>query len=41
LEGKSVPQNCDQAHVLLYAASMKGSKAADNSLKSSYAERCE
>jgi hypothetical protein len=29
-EGKSVPQNCDQAHVLLHAASMKGSKAADN-----------
>jgi TPR repeat protein len=41
LEGEAVPQNCEQAHMLLYAASMKGSKAADNSLKSSYAERCE
>jgi hypothetical protein len=41
LEGAAVPQNCEQAHVLLHAASMKGSKAADNSLKSSYAERCE
>ena len=40
LEGAAVPQNCEQAHVLLHAASMKGSKAADNSLKSSYAERC-
>jgi hypothetical protein len=41
LEGVAVPQNCEQAHILLYAASMKGSKAADNFLKSSYAERCE
>jgi hypothetical protein len=41
LEGAAVPQNCEQAQVLLHAASMKGSKAADNSLKSSYAERCE
>jgi TPR repeat protein len=41
LEGEVVPQNCEQAHMLLAAASMKGSKAADNSLKSSYAERCE
>ena len=41
LEGEAVPQNCEQAHMLLYAASMKGSKAADNFLKSSYAERCE
>ena len=40
LEGEAVPQNCEQAHMLLYAASMKGSKAADNFLKSSYAERC-
>jgi hypothetical protein len=31
----------EQAHILLLAASMKGSKAADNFLKSSYAERCE
>jgi TPR repeat protein len=41
LEGEAVPQNCEQAHMLLHAASMKGSKAADDSLKSSYAGRCE
>jgi len=41
LEGEAVPQNCEQAHILLLAASMKGSKAGDNFLKSSYAERCE
>ena len=41
LEGEAVPHNCEQAHILLFAASMKGSKAADNFLKSSYAERCE
>jgi len=41
LEGEAVPQNCEQAHMLLSAASMKGSKAADNFLKSRFAERCE
>lgn len=41
LEGKSVSQNCEQAHVLLQTASMKGSKAADTLLKGSYPERCE
>jgi hypothetical protein len=41
LEGEAVPQSCEQAHMLLYAALMKGSKAADNFLKSNYAERCE
>jgi hypothetical protein len=41
LEGEAVPRNCEQAHMLLQAASMRGSKAADNVLKSSYAERCE
>jgi hypothetical protein len=41
LEGEAVPQNCEQAHMLLFAASTKGSKAAANFLKSSYAERCE
>ncbi len=41
LEGEAVPQNCEQAHMLLYAASMRGSKAADNFLKNSYAARCE
>ena len=41
LQGKSVPQNCEQAHMLLQTASTKGSKTADILLKSSYAERCE
>ena len=41
LKGEAVPQNCEQAHMLLLAASMKGSKSADHFLKSSYAERCE
>jgi hypothetical protein len=41
LKGEAVPQNCEQAHMLLLAASMKGSKFADDLLKSSYAERCE
>ena len=41
LQGKSVSQNCEQAHMLLQTASTKGSKAADTLLKSSYAERCE
>ena len=41
LEGEAVPQNCEQAHMLLSAASMKGSRAADSLLKNSYAERCQ
>jgi len=41
LEGKSVSQNCEQAHMLLQTASMKGSQAADTLLKGTYAERCE
>lgn len=41
LEGRAVPQSCEQAHMLLSAASIKGSKAADDDLKGSYAERCE
>jgi TPR repeat protein len=41
LEGEAVPRNCEQAHMLLSAASMKGSKAADDYLNGSYAERCE
>jgi hypothetical protein len=41
LKGERVPQNCEQARMLLLAASMKGSKFADDFLKSSYAERCE
>ena len=40
LKGEAVPRNCEQAHMLLYAASMKGSKAADSFLKNSYVERC-
>jgi hypothetical protein len=41
LQGESVPQSCEQAHMLLQTASTKGSKAAATLLKSSYAERCE
>jgi len=41
LEGEAVPQNCEQAHMLLHAASMKGNKVADDLLKSSYTVRCE
>jgi hypothetical protein len=41
LEGEAVSQNCEQAHMLLSAASVKGSKVADDLLKSSYSERCE
>ncbi len=41
VKGEAVPQNCEQAHMLLLAASMKGSRFADDFLKSSYAERCE
>jgi TPR repeat protein len=41
LQGKSVPQSCEQAHMLLQTASAKGRKAADTLLKGSYAERCE
>jgi hypothetical protein len=40
LKGEAVAQSCEQAHVLLLAASLKGSKLADDSLKNSYAERC-
>jgi hypothetical protein len=40
LKGEAVPQNCDQALMLLLAASMKDGKLAHNALKSSYAERC-
>ena len=40
LKGEAVPQNCEQAHMLLLAASMKGSKFAETVLRSSYAERC-
>jgi hypothetical protein len=35
LEGEAVPHNCEQAQMLLLAASRKGSKAADDLLNSS------
>jgi hypothetical protein len=41
LEGGAVPPNCEQAQMLLFAASKKGSKAADDLLNSSYSARCE
>jgi len=41
LEGEAVPRNCEQAQMLLSAASMKGSKAANDFLKSSYPGRCD
>ena len=41
LRGEAPFKNCEQAHILLLAASMKGSKIADNLLKSSSAERCQ
>lgn len=41
LKGESVPQSCEQARLLLVAAAMKGSRDAGNSLKNTYAERCE
>ena len=41
IRGETVSQSCEQAHILLLAASMKGSKLAYNVLKSTYAERCQ
>jgi hypothetical protein len=41
IRGETVSQSCEQAYILLLAASMKGSKLADNVLKSTYAERCQ
>jgi hypothetical protein len=41
LDGNSVPQSCEQTHMLLLAASKKGSKAADNLLTGAYLERCQ
>jgi type II secretory pathway predicted ATPase ExeA len=40
LEGSVVEQNCEQAHLLLVAASRKGSKVASDLLNGEYAERC-
>ena len=40
LDGNTVPQSCEQTHMLLLAASKKGYKAADDLLAGGYAERC-
>ena len=40
LEGTEMPQNCEQAHMLLLAASKKGNNNADELLSGSYAEHC-
>ncbi len=40
LDGNTVPQSCEQTHMLLVAASKKGYKAADNILSGAYVERC-
>jgi hypothetical protein len=40
LEGSVVEQNCEQAHLLLVAASKKASKVASGLLNGEYAERC-
>src|ERR1035441_9575086 len=41
LEGSVEEQNCEQAHLLLVAASRKGSKVASGLLNGEYAERCQ
>lgn len=41
LQGITVERNCEQAHVLLLAASQKGSKAADSLLAGPYAQSCQ
>jgi hypothetical protein len=41
LDGNVVPQSCEQTHMLLLAASKKGSKAADNLLTGAYVNRCQ
>ncbi|HTF45187.1 MAG TPA: hypothetical protein VK641_14860 [Terriglobales bacterium] len=40
LDGNTVPQSCEQTHMLLLAASKKGSKAADSLLTGAYLQRC-
>jgi hypothetical protein len=40
LEGSVVEQSCEQAHLLLVAASRKGSKVASDLLSGKYVERC-
>jgi type II secretory pathway predicted ATPase ExeA len=41
LDQSGVQQNCEQAHLLLVAASRHGSKVADDLLNGRYAERCQ
>jgi len=41
LDGNTVPQSCEQTHMLLLAASKKGNKAADTLLTGAYLERCQ
>jgi general secretion pathway protein A len=41
LEGNSVAKNCEQAHVLLLAASKTGSKVAGGLLASDYVRQCQ
>jgi hypothetical protein len=41
LEGNTVPQSCEQTHMLLLAASKKGYKAADSLLAGAYLQRCQ
>ncbi len=41
LDGNTVPQSCEQTHMLLLAASKKGNKAADTLLTGAYVERCQ
>ena len=40
LDGNTVPQSCEQTHMLLLAASKKGYKAAADLLAGGYAQRC-
>ena len=40
LEGTAVARSCEQAHVLLLAASRKQDKEADSLLGGSYAQHC-
>jgi hypothetical protein len=41
LDGNTVPQSCEQTHMLLLAASKKGYKAADSLLAGAYLQRCQ
>jgi len=38
--GENAAQNCEQAHLLLLAASKNRNKAADDILSGDYAQRC-